>query len=90
MDGEHEDVRYALVTFSLEVMLRQPHGVKAAVVEGSGNRLGLVEDGCKLLVGEPTVIDREAIEANVVEVDVSRIQAPELGYHLLTSVETAL
>ena len=77
-------------TFSLEVMLRQPHGVKAAVVEGSGNRLGLVEDTSQPLVGEPTVIDREAIEANVVEVDVSRIQAPELGYHLLTSVETAL
>ena len=73
MDGEHENVGYALVTFSLEVMLCEPHGVKAAVVEGSGNRLGLVEDTSQPLVGEPTVIDREAIEANVVEVDVSRI-----------------
>ena len=83
MDGEHEDVRYALVALPLEVVLREPHGVESAVVEGPGDCLGLVEDACQPLVGEPAVVDGKAIEADVVQVDVSRVQAPELGYHLL-------
>ena len=90
MDGEHEDVRYALVAFPLKVVFREPHGVESADVEGPGDCLGLVEDACQPLVGEPAVVDGKAVEADVVQVDVSGIQAPELGYHLRTSVETAL
>ena len=88
--GEHENVRNALVTLPLEVVLSQPHRIETAVVESLGNSLCLLEYARQPFVREPTIVDRKSVEADVVQIDVSCEETPELGNHCDTSIETAL
>ena len=81
VQGQHQDVRDALVPLALEVVLGQPEDVVAGPVHELGDGLALREDRRQVLVGQPAVVDGRAVEALVVQIDVAREQAAEARDH---------
>ena len=79
--GQHQDVGDALVALSLEVVLGHPEGVVAGPVHQLGHGLRLVEDRRQVLVGQPPVVDRRALQPRVLKVHVPRKKAPKPGNH---------
>ena len=81
MHSGHEDVWDALVPLRLEVVLGEPEGVESEPVEGLGDPFGLVEDGDEMLVREVAVVYGDAGIADVFHIDVTGVEAIELGNH---------
>ena len=81
MHGGHEDVRYALVALWLEVVFSEPKGVESEPVERLCDRFGLVEDCDEVLVRETAVVYCDPAVADVFHIDVSGVEAVELGDH---------
>ena len=81
VEGQHEYVGDALVPLALEVVLGQPEYVVAALVHGAGYRRRLVEHRRQVLVGQPAVVHRRPVEADIVEVNVAGVEVTELLNH---------
>ena len=81
VQGQHQDVRDALVAFALEVVLGQPEGVVAGPVHQLGDRLALRKHRRQILVGEPAIVRRRAVKPLVVQIDVAREQAAKTRDH---------
>ena len=81
VDAQLQEIGDALVALALEVVLSHPEGVVAGPVHELSDGLGLVEHGREPLVGEPPVVDRGRVEADVVQVHMARVQAAKLGDH---------
>jgi hypothetical protein len=81
VQGQQQHVGDALVPFALEVVLGQPEGVVAGAVHELGDGLGLGEHRGQVLVGQPALVDRRAVQALVVQIHVTREQAPEAPDH---------
>ena len=81
VDVEHYEVRDALVSFRLEVVLRHPHGVVAILVQSPGDGFGFWKDRGQVVVVENAIVDCCAAVADVGHIDVSSKQAVELGDH---------
>jgi|SRR6516162_3523698 len=85
MHGAHQDVRQALVTFVLEMVLGEPQRVVAALVHHLGDRFGLGEDRGELVVRITPVVRRGGILTMVGDVDVTSIHRHEFVDHRLSS-----
>ena len=81
VNAELEDVGYAFVALSLEVVFGHPECVVAQPVHQRGDGDRLVEYRGQLLVREDSIVDRCALQAEVVQVDVPGEQAAELSDH---------
>ena len=81
VDGEQQQVGDALVAFPLEVVLGHPEGIVVQPVHGLGNGLGLVERRGQTVIGQPAVVGRRGVQADVVKVNVPGKQAAKLGNH---------
>jgi hypothetical protein len=65
----------------LEVVLGQPDHVVPELVHHLGHRVGLVEDGGQVRVGEAPFVGRGGVLAHVGQIDVAGIDGAELGDH---------
>ena len=82
----HQHVRDALIALALEMVLGHPEGAVAEPVHQLGHRLGLVEYGGQLLVGQAALVHRDPAIADIVHVDMTGKQAVEFGDHRRGSV----
>ena len=78
---QHQDVRYDLISFALEVVLGQPEHVVARAVHQGGDGGGLVEDRHQLLVRQPALVHGRGVQAMPIEVHVAGVQATEASNH---------
>jgi hypothetical protein len=78
---QHQHVRDALVPLALEVVLGQPVRVVAGPIHQLRDGLGLGKHRCQILVGQPAIVHRRAVQPLVVQVDVAREQAAESRDH---------
>jgi hypothetical protein len=81
VEGQHEHVGDALVPLALEVVLGQPEGIVARAVHELGNGLALGKHRGQVLVGEPAIVRRRAVQPLVVQIDVAREQAAKPRDH---------
>jgi hypothetical protein len=81
VQGQHQDIRDALVSLALEVVLGQPEGVVAGPVHELRDGLALGKHRRQILVGEPAVVGRSAVQPLVVQIDVTREQAAKSRDH---------
>ena len=81
IDGHHEDVRDAFVTFWLEVVLGEPERVVAPVVEHAREGARLLQGRGQVFVGKAASIHGGAAVPDVVHVDVTGVQAVEFRDH---------
>ena len=81
MHNEHQQIRDALVTLGLEVVLRHPEGVVPVLVQGLRDGHALVEGGGQVFVRVRAVIHRSARIADVLHVHVAGVQAVKSGNH---------
>jgi hypothetical protein len=72
MHAEHQDVGDALVPLALKVVFSQPKGLVTVAIHELSDSLGLVEYGCYMFIGEPTLIDRGTIESYIFQINMSR------------------
>ena len=79
----HQQVGQALVSLSLEVVLREPEGVIAEFVGGYGEVLGDVQRRGQVLVGEVPVVYRRCTVTHIVDIDVAGVQNAESLDHTL-------
>ena len=74
MDRHHQDVRQALVTFVLEVVLGEPEGVVPQPVHGPRERLGLGEDRHQVFVRVAALVGGGRVLSHVAEIDMARVE----------------
>ena len=77
----HQEIRDALRTFRLEVVLGHPERIVAEPVHGLGVLFGLVEGAGQLLVRVVAVIDRCAEIAAILHIDGADVGAVEILEH---------
>ena len=81
MNRQHQDVRYDLISFALEMVLREPENVVAFAIHKRGDGGSLVEDGHQLLVRQPALVHGRGVQAMPIEVHVAGVQATEASNH---------
>jgi hypothetical protein len=81
MHREHQDVRYAFITFMLEMVLGEPKGIEPQRIHRLRNGLRLLEHGSQLLIGVAALVGGCRILTHVGEIDVTGIDCNELGDH---------
>jgi hypothetical protein len=72
MNAEHQNVGNTFVPLALKVVFSQPEGFVAVAIHELSDSLGLVEYGCYMFIGEPTLIDRGTIESYIFQINMSR------------------
>jgi hypothetical protein len=81
VDGQHRDVRDALVAFVLEMVLREPQRLVAERVGGARERDGRVERLRQPRVRIPAVVGRRAGVPAVLQLDVPDVERRESPDH---------
>ena len=74
MYRHHQDVRDALVTFVLEVVLGEPEGVEAEPVHALRDRFGLRKHRHEVFVRVAALVRRRRILAHVAQIDMARVE----------------
>src|SRR5438034_328286 len=81
VEGQHQNVRDALVALALEMVLGEPERVVPAAVEQARQIARLGVGGDEALVRKHAAVHGGAAVADVVHVQVAGVQAVELGDH---------
>ena len=81
MQRHHQHVRNALGALSLEVVLGHPERVVAVPVHQHRHRLRLLERRGEMSVVVEPIVDRRAGVADVVQIDMARVEAVEFRDH---------
>src|SRR5439155_20071415 len=81
VEGQHQNVRDALVALALEMVLGEPERVVPAAVEQARQIARLGIGGDEALVRKYAAVHGGAAVADVVHVQVAGVQAVELGDH---------
>ena len=81
MQRHHQHVGNALGALALEMMLRHPERVVAVTVHQHRHRLRLLQRGGEMLVVIQPIVDRRAGVADVVQIDMARVEAVEFRDH---------